>query len=84
MSVTLQNSSTAPIELGSIGHDASAGGAEAIRFYDSANRIIRPPENPGQLGPGRAAGYRVAFALQRSGALEVRTAYAWDGQVIHR
>lgn len=83
VTVTLQNASPGPIDIGIVGHDATAGGQEAIRIYDPANNIVTPDQNPGQLAPGRARSYRVGFAQRPGLALQVRTAHGWDGQVIH-
>ena len=81
--VTLRNATSSSIDTGLIGHDASAGGAEAPRVYDPANDIPAPGQNPGALAPGQVRSYRVAFAHQPGQSLAVRTAYGWDGQVIH-
>lgn len=81
--VTLQNASAAAIDIGIVGHDATAGGTEAIRIYDPANNIVTPDENPGSLAPGRVLTYRVGFAQRPRQPLAVRTAFGWDGQVVH-
>ncbi|MGA4670868.1 hypothetical protein ACPCG0_13895 [Propionibacteriaceae bacterium Y1923] len=83
VNVTLQNSSSTAIDIGIVGHDASAGGTEATRIYDPANQIVPADENPGQLGPGQVLSYRVGFAQAPGAALRVRTMYGWDGQVVH-
>ena len=81
--VTLSNASSRPIDTGLVGHDASAGGTEATRIYDRAHQINPAGQTPGELAPGATRTYRVGFTHRRGLALVVRTAYGWDGQVIH-
>lgn len=83
VTVTLQNSAATPIDLGVIGHDATAGGVEAVRIFDPANAILPAEGDPGALAPGQVLSYRVGFAQMARESLQVRTMYGWDGQVIH-
>ena len=84
VTVTLRNSSSGAIDVGLVGHDATAGGVEAPRFYDPANDVTPPPGGPVELAPGQVRSYRVAFAQQSGGGLVVRTMYGWDGSALHR
>lgn len=79
--VSLRNTTATPIDVGLVGHDATAGGVEATRVYDPAHDILAP--RPGELGPGQLRRYRVGFAQTPGQALSVRTAYGWDAQVVH-
>ncbi|MGD7732749.1 hypothetical protein ACQCX5_07275 [Propionibacteriaceae bacterium G57] len=84
VTVTLQNSSSAPIDLGTVGHDATSGGVDAVRFFDPGAGIPAPATERDLLAPGAVRTYRVAFAQQNTSPLVVRTMYAWDGAALHR